>query len=164
MATPTNLPGVETAGTSLPAAWLNDLRGAFRILQVLQTTTNTQATFTTSTPASIGLSLSITPQAVSNKILLIASIGGCNKQLNNTGLDLYIYKNGAQLLKSSANVCRNGTGNEENGHASALFLDSPNTTSAVTFAIFGASAANNAFAIAQHQAAWSSLVLCEVSA
>jgi hypothetical protein len=164
MATPTNLPATFTVGQTLTAAQQNGLRGAFRILQVLQTTTNTQATFTTSTPASIGLSLSITPQSASNKILVMSSIGGCNKQVNDTGLDLWIYKNGAQLLKSSANVCKNSTGNQENGHASALFLDAPNTTSAVTYAIFGASNANNSFAIAQHQSAWSSLILCEVSA
>ena len=33
MATPTNLPATQTSGNVLTAAWLNDLRGAFRILQ-----------------------------------------------------------------------------------------------------------------------------------
>jgi hypothetical protein len=163
MATPTNLPASFTSEV-LTSAAMNNLRGAFRILQVVTGTTSTQFTSTTSTPASIGLSASITPQSSSSKILVLASIGGVNKQSNDTGLNLWIYRNGSQLLKTGSSICRNSSGNEENGHASALYLDNPSTTSATTYAMFGASSAGNAFALAQHQSAFSVIVLCEVSA
>lgn len=163
MATPTSLP--STFGSNvLTSSEMNNLRGAFRILQVVTGTTNTQATFTSSTPATTGITATITPQSSTSKILVLASIGGCNKQSNDTGLNLWIYRNGSQLLKTGSAICRNSTGNEENGHASALYLDNPSTTSATTYAIFGASSANNIYAIAQHQSAYSVIVLCEVSA
>ena len=38
MATPTTLPASFTAGQVLTAAQMNDLRGAFRVLQVVQAT------------------------------------------------------------------------------------------------------------------------------
>jgi hypothetical protein len=38
MATPTNLPATQTTGNVLTAAYMNDLRGAFRVLQVVQGT------------------------------------------------------------------------------------------------------------------------------
>jgi hypothetical protein len=164
MATPTNLPAAVAVGDLATASFINDLRGAFRILQVVTGTTSTQATFTSSTPATTGITATITPQSNTSKILVLASIGGCNKQTNDTGLDLWIYRNGSQLLKTGASICKNSTGNQENGHASALYLDNPATTSATTYAIFGASVANNIYAIAQHQSATSVIVLCEVSA
>jgi len=164
MATPTNLPAAQTTGNVLTAAYMNDLRGAFRILQIVTGTTATQATFTSSTAATTGITATITPQSNTSKILVFSSIGGCNKQTNDTGLNLFIYKNGSLLVKTGAAICKNSSGNEENGHASALYLDSPATTSATTYAIFGASSANNAYAIAQHQSTTSVIVLCEVSA
>jgi hypothetical protein len=164
MATPTNLPATFTVGQTLTAAQQNALRGAFRILQVVTGQTNTQATFSTSTPATTGVTASITPQSNTSKILVIASMGGCNKQTSDTGLDLYLYRNGSQVLKTGANICKNSTTNQENGHASVLYLDSPATTSATTYAIWGASTANAGFAVAQHQAAYGVIILCEVSA
>jgi hypothetical protein len=164
MATPTNLPASFTDGTALPAASLNNLRGAFRILQVVTGTINTQATFTSSTPATTGCTATITPQSSTSKILVLSSIGGVNKQSTDTGVDLYIYRNGSQLLKTGAAVARDRTTNECNSHASALYLDNPATTSATTYAIFGASVANTAYALTQHNSAYSVIVLCEVSA
>ena len=46
MATPTTLPATFVAGNVLTAAQMNDLRGAFRVLQIVSTTKTD--TFTTS--------------------------------------------------------------------------------------------------------------------
>ena len=134
-----------------------------RILQLLTATTNTQATFTSNTPATTGLTATITPKSTSSKIVVTCSIGGVNKQSNDTGVDLYIYRNGSQLLKVGASICRNSSGNEQNGHASVLYYDNPATTSATTYAIFGSSSANNIYAITQHQSAYSVMTLTEMS-
>jgi hypothetical protein len=164
MATPTNLPASFAVGQVLTAAQQNDLRGAFRILQVVDASTTTQFTSTSSSYATIGLSASITPQSTSSKILVLAHIGGVNKQSANTGLNLQLYKNGVGLSFFGARVGFDSTSNEANADASCLFLDSPNTTSSTTYAIFGANSANSGFALAQHQSANSTIILCEVSA
>jgi hypothetical protein len=152
------------AGAVLTASQMNNLRGAFRILQVVSATTATQATFSSSTFATTGITASITPQSTSSKILVLSHIGGVNKQSSNTGLNLALYKNGSSLSFFGARVGFNSTSNEANADASCVFLDSPNTLSAITYAIFGASSANSGFALAQHQGATSSIILCEISA
>jgi len=133
------------------------------ILQVVTGTTNTQATFTSSTPATTGITATITPKSTSSKILVSSSVGGCNKQTNDTGLDLWIYRNGSQLLKVGANIGSVSSGSQTNSHASVLYLDNPATTSATTYAIFGASTANNNYALTQHQSAYSVIILSEVA-
>jgi hypothetical protein len=164
MATPTTLPADFNPGQVLTAGQMDALRGAFRILQVVSGSTTTQFTSSSSTYATIGLSASITPQSTSSKILVLAHIGGVNKQSSNTGLNLSLYRNGSGLSFFGARVGFNSTTNETNADASCLFLDSPNTTSSTTYAIFGASSANSGFALAQHQSANSTIILCEVSA
>ena len=72
MATPTNLPAAFTVGQVATAAQMNDLRGAFRILQVIQGTTSTRTSSSTTTYADTTLSASITPTSSSSKILVIA--------------------------------------------------------------------------------------------
>jgi hypothetical protein len=47
MATPTTLPASFVAGNILTAAQLNNLRGAFRVLQVVQATDATLTTIIT---------------------------------------------------------------------------------------------------------------------
>jgi len=73
MATPTNLPAAQTTGNVLTAAWVNDLRGAFRILQVVQGATTTLASSTSSTFVDTNLSATITPQSTSSLILVVYS-------------------------------------------------------------------------------------------
>jgi hypothetical protein len=164
MATPTNLPSTFSVGQVLTAANMNNLRGAFRILQVVSASTTTQFTSASSTYATTGLTASITPQATSSKILILAHIGGVNKQGSNTGVNLSLFRNGSSLSFFGARVGFDNTANECNADASCLFFDSPNTTSSTTYAIFGASSANTTFALTQHQNANSTIVLCEVSA
>jgi hypothetical protein len=164
MATPTPLPADFNPGQILTAGAMDGLRGAFRILQVVNASTTTQFVTSTSTYATIGLSASITPQSTSSKILVLAHIGGVNKQVSNTGLNLTLYKNGVGLSFFGARVGFDSTANEANADASCLFLDSPNTVASTTYAIFGASSANASFALAQHQNANSTIILCEVSA
>ena len=70
MATPTTLPSSFTAGQVLTAAQMNDLRGAFRVLQVVSSTWTTAAINSTTTYADTGLTATITPSATSSKVLV----------------------------------------------------------------------------------------------
>jgi hypothetical protein len=83
MATPTNLPAAFTTAQVLTSAQMNDVRGAFRILQVVSTSDRTARTTTSDYPVTSGMTVSITPQSTSSKIFLLASIsfnatGGTN--------------------------------------------------------------------------------------
>jgi len=165
MATPTNLPASFAVGSVLTASQQNALRGAFRILQVVQGTRTTQSTFSSSTPATTGLTATITPQSSTSQILIAGSFGGCNKQGSDTGLNLWLYRGGTQLIMCCYNVGDISSGAETNSHASAFYLDSPATTSATTYSVYGASSANTTFALMNHTgSATSTLLLLEVSA
>jgi len=74
MATPTNLPAAFVANTVLTAAQQNDLRGAFRTLQVGGFAYSSQQSSTSATYATTNLTGALTPQAATNKILINASI------------------------------------------------------------------------------------------
>lgn len=165
MATPTTLPGTVAVGDLATAAYANSIRGAFRILQVVQGTRTTQSTFSSSTPATTGLTATITPQSSSSQVLIVGSFGGCNKQGSDTGLNLWLYRASTQLIMCCYNVGDISSGAETNSHASAIYLDSPATTSATTYSVYGASNANTTFALMNHTGqATSTLLLFEVSA
>ena len=75
MATPTTLPATFVSGDVLTAAQMNDLRGGFRVLQVLSTAKiDTFSSSSTSYVDVTGLSVAITPQFSTSKILVMAQI------------------------------------------------------------------------------------------
>jgi hypothetical protein len=139
MATPTNLPASFVTGAVLTAAQQNDLRGAFRNLQCVQTNLNTITSTTSASAVDIsGFSVSITPQSTSNKVLVTVNL--------NVGFasadDTYFY-----LLRGSTAI-GGGTGGTTSVAAyrrgniisdtgmdtiTMSFLDSPATTSATTY-------------------------------
>jgi len=136
MATPTTLPASFTDGTALPASSLNALRGAFRILQVVQGSTATALTMSSTTFVDTGLTATITPQSSSSKILVIVHQNGGDKGGGNAGnainLDLY---RGAILINSiTGSTGYTGTAfNVRVATISTMYLDSPGTTSATTY-------------------------------
>jgi hypothetical protein len=66
MATPTSLPASFTTGAVLTAAQMNDLRGAFRVLQVLQGNTTSQVANSGTSYIDTGASVTITPSSTSS--------------------------------------------------------------------------------------------------
>jgi hypothetical protein len=77
MATPTNLPASFVSGAILTADQMNNLRGAFRVLQVIRDTdTASPSTTSTSFTDVSGVSVTITPQSTTSNILVIASFLG----------------------------------------------------------------------------------------
>ena len=139
MATPTNLPASFTTGAVLTAAQQNDLRGAFRTLQVVQTVLATTTSTTSGTMVDIaGFSVSITPQSATNKVLVTV-----NLQVGGLSADDAAFN----LVRGSTTIS-NGSGGTNNVSAyrrmniisdlgmdtvTLVFLDSPATTSATTY-------------------------------
>lgn len=167
MATPTNLPSSFSVGATLTAAQMNNLRGAFRILQVVEASVATQATSTTTTYADTGLSATITPQATASKILVIYS-QNCYTQGTGTSLGLRLVRNlpsANTVLRTDADLCY-GTNSGLSAQQTFIYLDSPSTTSALTYKtqfarLLGAS---SVFVNTNNAENTGNILLCEVSA
>ena len=148
MATPTTLPSTFTAGQVLTAAQMNNLRGAFRILQVVSTVKSDAFSSTSTTLTDItGLSVSITPSATSNKVLVFYSVAGSIETLDRIAMFSLLRGSteinigdaaGSRSRASFSWTVPNAVGNDALAftHANA-FLDSPATTSATTYKIQG---------------------------
>lgn len=142
MATPTTLPAAFTVGEVLTSTAMNNLRGAFRVLQVNSTTLSSTFTTTSTSFTDItGLSVSITPSATSSKILVYATINGSQDQgINDAALQLVrgstaisIGDAAATMVQASAQF--NAFFGSSQSSQSILFLDSPSTVSATTYKV-----------------------------
>jgi len=152
MATPTTLPATFTAGQVLTAAQMNDLRGAFRVLQVVSATkTDTFSVSTTAFTDITGLSVSITPSATSSKILIFADVKtGAQNATEYPGIRLMrdstaIYVGDAASNRIQATYGGNNPGSNHMEQNVGIHLDNPNTTSATTYKVQIRSAALTAY-------------------
>ena len=168
MATPTTLPAAFVAGAILTADQQNNLRGAFRVLQVKSDSYATQTATSSSGFSDTGLSLAITPQSSSSKVLVIVTQAGCLKEINNTYLQLKLMRGatgGTELNQFEAYGGYTGTTAALGfGSCSTTYLDSPATTSATTYRTTFASASNNQQVIVQTAGSRSTITLMEISA
>ena len=169
MATPTNLPASFSVGAVLTADQMNDMRGAFRVLQVVSAGT-TLGQFTTSTTYAdvSGLSATITPSSTSSKVLVIVSLCGGSKEAGgvNNGLATKVIR-GASTLVGQVSTAAGANGVNQLqivATLSGVYLDAPNTTSATTYkAQFATSSAGIACYL-QRGGEGSTITLLEISA
>ena len=115
-------------------ATIVDTGKAGTIVQVVQSIYSTQVASTTNVLADTGLSATITPTSSSNKILVMFSQAGLQKNTSNTGVVLRLFRGTTQILDIAYNTgFTNSTATNRVGTASSMKLDSPATTSAVTY-------------------------------
>lgn len=166
MATRTNLPASTTAGQILTSQYVDDLRGAFRVLQVVQGFTSTAVENSTTTFADTGLTATITPSATSSKILVLVSQAGLsNNGSAGSGITCNIVRNGVEQQIFAYSVGYAGTAIITRSNATGFLLDSPNTTSAVTYKTQFRNIINAASVSVQVDSAVSStIILMEISA
>ena len=166
MATPTNLPAAATVGQVYTAANVNDLRGAFRILQVVQGTTSTEVTNNTTTYADTGLTATITPQATSSKILVIVNQVSCRKLSGNSGsgINMRLFRGATNIKTLAAVMGYTGVSGDNIFSLSATVLDSPSSTSAQTYKTQFANNENASGVRVQAQPVESQITLMEISA
>ena len=143
---PTARLGTGSASSSVFLSGANTwiAAGGGKILQVVQDIKTDTASIASTTPAAIsGLTLDITPATSSSKILLMCSLGGVGHQTADLKTYFKFYGgNTATYLGDSgtgyecAMTVWNGQAGyaEQNGHMS--YLDSPATTSAVTYTVY----------------------------
>ena len=131
MATPTPLSGSFAIGSVLTASQMNDIRGAFRVLQVVSGTTTTvannsnAAVYTDST-----LTVTITPQSVTSKIF-VAVNQTYYLDTSVTGLSVRLVRSSTTIQTQTDPIY--SAGGALVADVSFLYLDTPATTSATTY-------------------------------
>ena len=127
------------------------------VLQIIQSSYNTEFSTTSNTFADTGITASITPTSATSKILVFYSVGYLCQDTNLCGLQLL---RGATVLQSSIRAATQS-------HASYMhneYLDSPATTSSATYKIQANKNAGNAFLTCWNAQQPSTITLMEIAA
>lgn len=120
------------------------------VLQVVNVDYGTETSNSTSTFADTGLTATITPTSSSSRILVFVCHAGCAKATGNTSLQLRLLRGASVILNIEDVAASNGsTGANYVAGTSATFLDSPATTSPVTYKTQFASRGNTAVVYVQ---------------
>jgi hypothetical protein len=166
MATPTNLPASFSAGNVLTATQQNNLRGAFRILQVVQGSTSTVTSNSTTTYTDTTLTATITCQSATSKVLVLVSHGSVYKSGGNVfnGVNLRLLRGATVISTFGAGIGYTGTALDLTNSCSTSYLDSPATTLATTYKTQFANNAAAASVQVQVSSSLSTIILLEVSA
>lgn len=124
-------------------AILNSTGGVLQVVQAFKDDTfSTTSTIAAGGAAITGLSISITPSSTSSKILLLASIQGMG-QAASTQIYTWFVRNSTKIGAGAAAGSRIGYAsrfyyNDSNvaGTMPLAYLDSPSTTSALTYYVY----------------------------
>ncbi len=166
MATPTSLPATFVAGDVLTAAQMNNLRGAFRILQVVEGSTTTGVSSSSTTYADTNLTATITPTSTSSKVLVLVTQAGAGKGSGSSGnaLVIQLLRGATQLWEHPNILFTNSAIDFYCPPVHMSYLDSPATTSATTYKTQFKNRVAASQVFLQDSACRSSIVLLEVSA
>jgi hypothetical protein len=150
-------------GGRTPAGWYRE-KG--QILQVVTNFYPFQVNNNTTTYATTGVGATITPTKTSSQIIVIANVNGIyREQFNAGGAAQVELRRGATALANITNIGYTGTGLLFiGGSANFSHVDSPNTTSAITYEVFIRSVVAGNGAGAQQSGSRSDITLIEVSA
>ena len=154
---------VLTVVAGVPA-WATPAGGG-KVLQVVAGTTSASASNSTTTYADTGLTATITPSAASSKVLVLVSQQGVRKSDGNSGngLIFQLLRGATALMDARTNYT--ATALFLDGSWSAVWLDSPNTTSATTYKTqFANRIAAAAVSVQVNSDEESSIVLMEIGA
>ena len=127
--------------TKLNSASVIDRLPTGSVLQTVQTVVTAGSFSTTSTSYTdlTGVTVAITPSATSSEILVIAQVSGGNESqasyLNLLRGSTEIYKGSQGSAIGASAMATRHTGGESTGNNSIIFLDSPNSTSELTYKI-----------------------------
>lgn len=100
------------------------------VIQVVTGTATAQTVVTGQTITDTGLEVSITPSSTSSKIYIMTSFNGGGDSAG-AGAFFYLYRDSTQLMGQGGDYTSSG-GASYGGHA-LMYLDSPATTSSVTY-------------------------------
>lgn len=137
------------------------------VLQTVYGETSTQTTNNTSTLADTNLTATITPKSSSSKILVTVNHNNCQKSSANSENrgTIQLLRNGTNLKNLTGNLfLYSGTAVRLTGCLSTMYLDSPASTSALTYKTQFSNPNNTAEFVVQYDSSHSTIVLQEISA
>lgn len=106
------------------------------VLQVVNTTYSTVESSSTTTYVDTGVTASITPSSTSNKILITVQINGTAKHSSNVNLRTRLNRSGTTILYIDSLAGNNQASTFLSpGTVGTTYLDSPSTTSAITYTV-----------------------------
>jgi hypothetical protein len=123
---------VLTVAAGLPS-WATPAGGGGKVLQVINATTSTQVSNSTSTFADTGLTATITPSSASSKVLVFVSQNGVQKN-GDTAVEIKLLRGATQIVFLTDSAGNAGVSSTiDCGTVGTTYLDSPATTSATTY-------------------------------
>jgi hypothetical protein len=153
---------ILTVSGGVPA-WVAPAGGG-KVLQVVNATTSTLTSSSSSTFADTTLTATITPTSATSKVLVIVDQTGLFKLTGNARGEIRLLRGATSII-----VFESGYGNTDNttmnavGGSGCNYLDSPATTSATTYKTEFRSLSNNASVRVQNDST-SSITLLEIGA
>ena len=130
---------IQLADGSTPTAGDLGLNTTGSVLQVVSSYYTTATSVTSSTFTDIGLSVSITPTSTSNKILVLTSVAQSTSAGDTV---IRMVRDSTVIGEGTTGTVFNGIAGQSSGSyanasvsSSANYLDSPSTTSSVTYKI-----------------------------
>ena len=136
------------------------------VVQVVEGSATTFNTTTSTTLIASLLSATITPSSTSNKVLISLALNGCYRAVETDYIVFHIYKDGSNHHSISTAVTQNGE--SASSSVAHYFLDSPNTTSATTYAVFmrsgnGGEVGFGNYAVGGNGSTRSTMILTEIA-
>ena len=135
-----------------------------KILQVIHASTITTFTTTSSTLADIGLSASITPSSSSNKVLAFGNIGGIETSGDNYGQGAFLRDSTTIIADLDRGIGYTGDSTRQFTNAPFFILDSPSSTSSLTYKLQFRIPAGGGTITTQTNGSPSTITLMEVAA
>jgi hypothetical protein len=144
------------------------------VIQVVQGSSSTQTSTTSTSFVATGLTATITPQSTTSKIFVMFNGILCPADGNGGALSIAIYRNGSNIFGDTANSGDGTMVGSDNPLNMSLrlsmnYLDSPSTTSATTYTLYLAASSGLGFSgsttayLNHNGASTSTLTLFEIS-
>lgn len=141
--------------------------GGGKVLQVVQGFISTTTSTASSTYADTGVTATITPSAATSKVLILISLSGIGRTSGSATrvLNFKMQKNSSDLVQMNYYMTYNNTTNEVLGQSMATnYLDSPASTSALTYKVQWAVDDNTSLGRLSYGSNISSITLLEIGA
>ncbi len=129
---------LQTGGTGANPSWVDSSGGILQVIQSLKTNTQSFSGLSTTFSDITGLSVTITPASSSSKFLIMSSVyvgnqGNPSQSRIMRGTTPIFIGDAASSRKQASTQYHSAADNLEGQHHSYSFLDSPATSSAITY-------------------------------
>lgn len=152
-----------SSGITFPNSTVQASAG--NVLQVVQATSSTQKSSSSSTFSDTGLTATITPKFATSKILILVVAAGVGKETTNTWVGLKVQKNSSDLFVMNPFAAYTSTTTPNFiGNVASNYIDSPATTSATTYKVQINSGTSSAAVYMNGSSELSSITLMEIAA